>query len=124
MFQYRNQSFSVKDLIRANQAKNEQLVNNINLRNAIIKKEIAGNKNPNKIVHIAEKIINFNKQQKGEFIPSYLAHVARVFDPTELKILPPKQKLQRLPIVLTQVKAGNSSENLVNEIRQITHSLY
>ena len=47
-----------------------------------------------------------------------------VFDPTQLKILPPKQKLQRLPIVLTQVKAGNTSENLVNEIRQITHSLY
>ena len=35
-----------------------------------------------------------------------------VFDPTQLKILPPKQKLQRLPIVLTQVKAGNTSENL------------
>ena len=123
-FKYQNQSFSVKDLIRANQAKNEQFVNNINLRNAIIEKEIAVNKNPNKIVSIVEKIINFNKQQKGEFIPSDLAHVAKVFDPTQLKILPPKQKLQRLPIVLTQVKAGNTSENLVNEIRQITHSLY
>ena len=32
--------------------------------------------------------------------------------------------LQRLPIALAQVKAGNTSENLLNEIRQITHSLY
>ena len=32
--------------------------------------------------------------------------------------------LQRLPIVLAQVKAGNTSENLLNEIRQIVYSLY
>ena len=41
-----------------------------------------------------------------------------------LKILTPKQMLQRLPIALTQVKAGNTSENLLNEIRQIIYSLY
>ena len=38
-----------------------------------------------------------------------------------LKILTPKQMLQRLPIALAQVKAGNNSEN---EIRQIIYSLY
>ena len=32
--------------------------------------------------------------------------------------------LQRLPIALAQVKAGNNSENLLNEIRQIVYSLY
>ena len=32
--------------------------------------------------------------------------------------------LQRLPIALAQVKAGNTSENLLNEIRQIIYSLY
>ena len=42
----------------------------------------------------------------------------------ELKILTPKQMLQRLPIALAQVKAGNNSENLLNEIRQIVYSLY
>ena len=41
-----------------------------------------------------------------------------------LKILTPKQMLQRLPIALAQVKAGNNSENLLNEIRQIIYSLY
>ena len=32
--------------------------------------------------------------------------------------------LQRLPIALAQVKAGNTSEDLLNEIRQIIYSLY
>ena len=41
-----------------------------------------------------------------------------------LKILTPKQMLQRLPIALAQVKAGNNSEILLNEIRQIVYSLY
>ena len=43
---------------------------------------------------------------------------------TGLKILTPKQMLQRLPIALAQVKAGNNSEILLNEIRQIVYSLY
>ena len=42
---------------------------------------------------------------------------------TGLKILTPKQMLQRLPIALAQVKAGNNSEGLLNEIRQIAYSL-
>ena len=41
-----------------------------------------------------------------------------------LKILTPKQMIERLPIALAQVKAGNLSENLLNEIRQIIYSLY
>ena len=41
-----------------------------------------------------------------------------------LKILTPKQMLQILPIALAQVKAGNNSENLLNEIRQIVYYLY
>ena len=41
-----------------------------------------------------------------------------------LKILTLKQMLQRLPIALSQVKAGNNSEGLLNEIRQIVYSLY
>ena len=41
-----------------------------------------------------------------------------------LKILRAKQMLRRLPIALAQVKAGNNSESLLNEIRQIIYSLY
>ena len=41
-----------------------------------------------------------------------------------LKILTSKQMLQRLLIAIAQVKAGNNSENLLNEIKQIFYSLY
>ena len=41
-----------------------------------------------------------------------------------LKTLTPKQMIQRLPIALAQAKAGNNSENLLNEIRQIIYSQY
>ena len=41
-----------------------------------------------------------------------------------LKILTPKQMLQKLSIALAQVKAGNNSGSLLNEIRQIVYSSY
>ena len=41
----------------------------------------------------------------------------------EMKILSPEQMLQRLPISLAQVKVGNTSEDLLNKIRQIIYSL-
>ena len=45
---------------------------------------------------------------------------AKATKATGLKILTPKQMLQRLPIAL----AGNNSESLLNEIRQIVYSMY
>ena len=111
-FKYQNPSFLAKDLIRTTQAKNEQLVNTvknrlIDLRNVIIRKKITENVNPNKIVDIVEKILDFNKQQKAKGI----------------KLLTPKQMIQRL-LIEKAVKAGNTSENVLNEICQITYSLY
>ena len=60
--------------------------------------------------------------------PSDFARIAKVFNRkisnrkvsnhSNLKILSPKPMLQRLP------KAGNTSENLLNAIRQIIYSLY
>ena len=43
---------------------------------------------------------------------------------TGIKILTPNQMIKRLPIALAQIKAGNNSESLLNEIRQIAYSLY
>ena len=43
---------------------------------------------------------------------------------TGLKILTPKQMLQRLPIALAQIKAGNNSKNLLNKISQIVYYFY
>ena len=50
--------------------------------------------------------------------------MVEVSDGKQFKILTPKEMLQRLPIAPAQVKAGNTSKNLLNEIRQIIYSLY
>ena len=61
------------------------------------------------IVKIVEEILKFNEEnQKGKGI----------------KILTPNQMLNRLPISLAQLQAGNDSEKLKNEIRQLLFSLY
>ena len=62
-----------------------------------------------KIINIAERILYFNQlDQSGEV----------------LKILTPNQMLSRLPISLVRLNAGNNSEKLKNEIRQLLYSLY
>ena len=43
---------------------------------------------------------------------------------TGRKMLTPKQMIQRLPIALAQAKAGNNSESLLNEMRQIVYYLH
>ena len=91
--------------------KNVELVNMINSRLKDLKEEIKNLpkkeikiKNSDKIVEIAEMILKFNKQnQQGK----------------GLKILTPNQMLSRLPIALAQLEAGNNSEKLKNEIRQL-----
>ena len=88
----------------------------IDLRNPVIKIEIVENENQNKIVGVAEKIIDFNKQQKSKERPSNLARC--------IKILATKQMFQRLPIALAQIKAYNTYESLLKELRQIIYSLY
>ena len=65
-----------------------------------------------------------------KFIEDYVSIIleakklAKEQEGTGLKILTPNQMLKRLPIALAQIKAGNNSESLLNEIRQIIYSLY
>ena len=66
-------------------------------------------------------LINDNAKIRSEAI--YKSRQKKT-EGTGLKILTPKQMLQRLPIALAQVKAGNNSESLLNEIREIAYSLY
>ena len=61
------------------------------------------------ILKIVEDFLNFNKQNQQS---------------KGLKILTPNQMLSRLPITLAQLKAGNNSEKLKNEIRQLLYCLY
>ena len=99
-----------------NKKKNSELVNIIKSGLTDLKKEIKNMseeeqqiEKPNEIVNIVEEILKFNKQnQQGQ----------------RLKILIPNQMLSRLPISLAQLNAGNNSEKLKNEIRQILCSLY
>ena len=74
---------------------------------------------------------HFNARENAiKFIENYGLRVlearrlAKEQEGTGLKILTTNQMLKRLPIALAQVKAGNNSESLLNEIRQIVCSLY
>ena len=66
---------------------------------------------PDKILEIVKEILDFNKKIRKQ-------------QGLGLKILTPDQMLSRLPIYLAQLKAGNNSEKLKTEIRQILYSLY
>ena len=95
--------FSKKYIYKDNQNKNYIILKHfkeslIDLRNSSNIKEIPENENQKKVVNIVEKILDFNKQQKG-------------------KISTLKRRLQRLPRAIAQTKASNTSEKLLNEIR-------
>ena len=69
-----------------------------------------------------QAVIDFYKDYSSTVIKA--SYDAKQQEGTGLKILTPKQMLQRLPIVLAQIKARNNSESSLNEIRQIVYSLY
>ena len=86
-----------------------------------------------------QKVLNafesgiFLMRKQGKRLTSIsdcVAHVAkvrsdcRVSDRNQLEILTLKQMFQRLPITVAQVKADNTYENSLNEIRQIIYYFY
>ena len=77
-----------------------------------------------KLYHSREEVFNFFRDYIKMILDSSYKTKQDETKGTWLKILTPKRMLQRLPIALAQVKAGNNSESLLNEIRQIVHSLY
>ena len=115
-FNFYNPSDMLKNLYQINDKDNKnKLVNVINSGLKDLKEEIKEmskeereNEKPVKIVKIVEDILRFIKQKQGQ----------------GMKILTPNQTLSRLPISLAQLKAGNNSEKLKNEIRQLLYSLY
>ena len=115
-----------KGEISLEEAKNNQQ-NYLDYLNIIRK----GNKNANQKNTLANINIHFNARNNTiKFIEDYGSMIleakklAKEQEGTGLKILTPNQMLERLPIALAQVKAGNNSESLLNEIRQIVYSLY
>ena len=71
-----------------------------------------------------EKVINFFRDYIEMLSDANYNAKQNETKRTGLKILTPKQMLQRLSIVLAQVTAENNSESLLNEIRQIVYALY
>ena len=80
--------------------------------------------NLNKFYNSREEVINFFRDYIEMLSDANYDAKQNETKGTGLKILTPKQMLQRLSIALAQVKAGNNSENLLNEIRSIVYSLY
>ena len=94
---------------RKNKNKSNELVKEIKNRSSNLKDEIKKMSEDEKEIETPVPYFNKNiwKQQC-----------------LRLKILTPNQMLSRLPITLAQLKAGNNSEKLKNEIRQLLYSLY
>ena len=99
-----------------NAGKNNKLANMIKSGLKDLKKDIEqmGDdvkeiEKPDEIVDIAEKILEYNRQNQER---------------QGLKMLTPHQMLSRLPITLAQIKSGNNLEKLKNEIRQLLYSLH
>ena len=88
---------------------NKQLTKIKNIVKNVPKDNKLKTKENEKISDVAERILELNNEnQLGE----------------GLKILTLDQMLSRLPITLAQLKAGNNSEKLINNIRQLLYSLY
>ena len=96
---YSQEAFSIENII-------------VSFRDRVKNMAEDANKSKGKeILKIVNKILKFNlnqQKQKGQ----------------GLKILPTNQMLSRLPISLAQLKAGNNSERLKNEIGQLLYSFY
>ena len=88
-------------------------INDFDKFSKVIKKKQPGVRGPNQ-----KKLLDYGNKLKKV--------IGKSFNPSGsgLKILTPQQMFTRLPILLAQIKAGNNSQELKNEIRQLLYSLY
>ena len=82
------------------------------------------NNNLNKFYKSREEVINFFRDYIEMLSGANYDSKQNETKGKGLRILTPKQILQRVLVAIAQVKAGNNSEGLLNEIRQIVYSLY
>ena len=113
--------------IKFSEAKNKQneflnKLSNIKIgKKTLEQKEVINNLE--KFYNSREEVINFLETMLKCYLMQNYNAKQNETKGKGLKILTPKQMIQRLPIALAQVKAGNNSENLLNEIQQIIYSL-
>ena len=131
-FSIYNNAISIFDMIKNKEISlSHAEENQANLKSNLADIKVDGKKNSaqKKLIKNVENfrdsrqaVIDFYKDYSSMVINA--AYDAKQQKGTGLKLLTPKQMLQRLPIALAQIKPGNNSEILLNEIRQIVHYLY
>ena len=114
--------------IKFSEAKNKQneflhKLNNIKIGKKTTEQKETIN-NIKNMYNSREEVINFFREYAEILSNANYNSKQNETEGKGLKILTPKQMLQRLPISLAQVKAGNNSESLLNKIRQTVYSLY
>ena len=82
------------------------------------------NKKIDLLAGLVENVLDINERLNIPDLKSEESAAQRQQKVQELKILTPQQIISRLYIVSAQVKAGNNSQNLKTEIRQMLYSLY
>ena len=110
----------------------DKIVNKLNIFKKLINtvSDITEKKIINNLIKNIESVLNylaFHKNTSYSDSDSKQKFFDSEFHDTEgsgLKILTPNQMFSRLPITLAQLKAGNNSEKLKKEIRQLLYSLY
>ena len=116
-FGYLNPVIMLERLRDVSEEKNKDLVESINkkltkMKNIVknvLKDKVSRVEENEKIIDIVESILELNSENQLGI---------------GLKILTPNQILSRLPITLAQLNAGDNSEKLKNEIKQLLYSLY
>ena len=109
-----------------------KIVNRLNILEELIEavSDITERKRINNVIKSVKFVLDkfaFDKNVSYSHSDSKQECSDSEFSDTEgggLKLFTPNQMLSRLPITLAQLKAGNNSEKLKNEIRQLLYSLY
>ena len=121
-----------EDLIRAgNEEKYNELLNDLNIKQTVLRDQIktktgvSRTRSKNLVNVVKNTLDNVGLYYNMPELESEIsAEQGRNQRGQGLKILTPNQMLSRLPISLAQLKAGNNSEKLKNETRQLLYSLY
>ena len=116
-FNYSNLDTIIKRLKDTSEERNKNMIELINKKPTKMKnilKNVPKDKvfkieENEKIINIVERILELNSEKQSGLV---------------LQILTSNQMLSTLPITLAQLKAGNNSEKLKNEIRQLLYSVY
>ena len=116
-FNYSNLDTIIKRLKDTSEGRNKNMIELINKKPTKMKnilKNVPKDKvfkieENEKIINIVERILELNSEKQSGL---------------GLQILTSNQMLSTLPITLAQLKAGNNSEKLKNEIRQLLYSVY